>query len=155
MFPICLRQQTSPDTCRFEVACGQCLDGCDSDLRNVAIERTMLPTCEPIPAGVWPSSTAIVLQTFDVKKGYFRISSESPIVLECFQKDACIGGINASNYCAIGYEGPCESVYMHTRARTPDQCRGRRADGVSRSRHRSPPEGCGTQIVFQRGVDGL
>ena len=103
-------RQTFPDSCRFELACGQCLDGCDSDLSNVTVDRETLPTCEPIPEGVRPSSAAITLQTFDIQKGYYRTHAESPIVLECYQTGACIGGVNSSNYCAVGYRGPCKSI---------------------------------------------
>lgn len=72
------------------------------------IDRETLPTCEPIPMGVCPSSTSTTLQTFDIKEGYFRISADSTIVLECYETDACTGGIDPSNYCAIGYTGPCK-----------------------------------------------
>ncbi|CAN0446746.1 unnamed protein product, partial [Scytosiphon promiscuus] len=44
-----------------------------------------------------------------IKEGYFRISVESAEVLECYREDACNGGIDPSDYCAIGYEGPCKS----------------------------------------------
>lgn len=84
------------------------MDGCKSDLSNVMIDRETIPTCELIPEGVWPSSTTLL--TFDIKEGYYRTSTESPIVLECYQPDACIGGTNSSNYCAIGYEGPCKTI---------------------------------------------
>ena len=107
--PLCSRQ-TSADNCRFELACAQCLDGCESDLTDVTIDTDTLPTCEPLPEGVRSSTTATTLQSFDIEEGYYRISTESPIVLECYQKDACIGGVNFSNYCAIGYDGPCKPI---------------------------------------------
>ena len=101
-------RQVSPDRCRFGLVCAQCLDGCQSDLSNVAINRNSLPVCNPIPVGVWPLSPATTLQTLDIKEGFFRISTESAIVLECFQQDACLGGIEPSDYCATGYTGPCK-----------------------------------------------
>lgn len=106
--------QTYSALCRFELACAQCLpDGCDSDLSNVTIDTKTVPTCEAIPDGVWPNSTAITLAEFDIKKGYFRISAESPLVLECFRAEACKGGVDPRNYCANGYQGPCESIEIH------------------------------------------
>lgn len=110
----CLRRarsrQASPGNCRFELACAQCPGGCERELSNVTIERSTLPACDPIPVGVWPSPNSTTLQTFDLKEGYYRTSVESPVVLECYQKDACSGGINPDGYCAIGYTGPCEST---------------------------------------------
>lgn len=86
------------------------MDGCDSDLSNVRIDNEMLPICEPIPLGVKSSRTATTLQRFDLEKGYFRTSADSPNVLECYQPDACVGGIDPSDYCDIGYTGPCKSM---------------------------------------------
>lgn len=85
------------------------MDGCDdSDLINVKVAGGKPPTCEMIPVGVRPSSSVTTIETFDLEEGYYRVSSESPIVLECYQDDACVGGTDASNYCKSGYRGPCE-----------------------------------------------
>ena len=106
-------RQASPNSCRFELVCAQCLNGCQSDLSNVIIDRNTLPVCDPIPVGVWPLMPETTLQTLDMKEGYFRISTESPIVLKCFRQDACLGGIEQSDYCATGYTGPCK--FFHTK----------------------------------------
>lgn len=116
-------RQASADSCRFELACTQCLDGCESDLSHVTIDTETLPTCEPIPEGVRPSSTATTLQSLDIQEGYYRISTESTIVLECYQKDACVGGVNFSDYCAIGYEGPCKPISKYKWAWKPHRSR--------------------------------
>ena len=87
------------------------MDGCDSDLDNVTISGDKPPICEAIPVGVEASSSVTTIETFNLKKGYYRVSSESVNVLECHQEDACLGGTNASNYCKPGYMGPCESLY--------------------------------------------
>lgn len=75
--------------------------------------------CKDQPTGVVTSSTGTTLATLQLAKGYYRTSGESHIVLECYRKDSCVGGLNASNYCAAGYEGPCESNEQHTFHRVP------------------------------------
>lgn len=85
------------------------MEGCDSDLVHVKIGGGKPPTCETIPVGVRPSSSVSTIETFDLEEGYYRVSNESSIVLQCYQEEACVGGTNASNYCATGYRGPCES----------------------------------------------
>lgn len=104
-------QQSSPDSCRFKLACAECLDSCEVDLNNVIIDRETLPTCKPVPEGVSPPSTAITLQTFDIKEGYYRVSTDSATVLECYQMGACTGGVDPADYCAVGYTGPCKPFH--------------------------------------------
>ena len=87
------------------------MDGCNSDLVNVTISADKPPICEAIPVGVEASSSVTTIETFELKKGYFRASNKSVNVLECYQEDACAGGTDASNYCKPGYMGPCESLY--------------------------------------------
>lgn len=84
------------------------MDGCDTDLVNVQVGGDKPPTCKEIPMGVRPSSGVTTIETFDLEEGYYRVSSKSSIVLQCYQDDACVGGTDASNYCANGYRGPCE-----------------------------------------------
>lgn len=64
--------------------------------------------CKDLPVGVVSSSTGTTVTTLDLAKGYYRTSGGSHIVLECYRKDSCIGGLDTSNYCAAGYEGPCK-----------------------------------------------
>jgi hypothetical protein len=45
------------------------------------------------------------LNSLDVESGFWRISSESTVVLECPIEGACVGGSDADNYCEEGYEG--------------------------------------------------
>lgn len=72
-----------------------------------------LPTCEPIPEGVLSSMTAITVQTFHLEEGYYRVSTESSIVLKCYLEEACVGGIDPSDYCAVGYTGPCKFITLN------------------------------------------
>lgn len=54
------------------------------------------------------SSTGTTLASLQLAEGYYRTSNESHVVLECYRKDSCIGGLDPTTYCATGYEGPCE-----------------------------------------------
>ena len=47
-----------------------------------------------------------------LEKGFYRVSGESLVILECFNEDACVGGSIAGQYCAEGYTGPCECRYF-------------------------------------------
>ena len=60
----------------------KCIYSCDSDLVNVPIGGHKPPTCDTIPVGVWPSPIVTTIETVDlVEERYYRISSESSIVL--------------------------------------------------------------------------
>ena len=51
------------------------------------------------------------LATLRVDGGYWRATTESETVLECYNADACVGGETGSDsYCAPEYTGPCEGV---------------------------------------------
>ena len=67
-----------------------------------------VPTCVELMEGTRASSSGTTVATLDLKEGYFRTSNESQVVVECLLEEACVGGIDAENYCADGYEGPCE-----------------------------------------------
>lgn len=47
------------------------------------------------------------LSTLDLEKGYYRTSADSKNILKCLREEACVGGVDSSNYCASGYQGPC------------------------------------------------
>lgn len=54
----------------------------------------------------------ILLSTLPLAEGFWRSSDNTTIIRECLYQSACKGGseISESNdYCAKGYQGPCES----------------------------------------------
>lgn len=74
-----------------------------------------VPVCDAVPTGARSAEEAgTTLETLELEPGYYRTSNTSHNVLECFQEAACKGGTNATNngYCAQGYAGPCESVFV-------------------------------------------
>lgn len=70
--------------------------------------ETSIPVCADLPKGVNAASSGTTLSSLDLEKGYYRVSAESHVVVECLNEDACLGGRIAGQYCAPGYEGPCE-----------------------------------------------
>lgn len=66
-----------------------------------------VPVCEEIPDGV-ARSAATTLATFDLLEGHYRVSDQSRVIRECYLTDACVGGTDHRNYCAVGYTGPCK-----------------------------------------------
>ena len=51
------------------------------------------------------------LATLEILPGFFRSCPFSTDIRECFHKEACQGGDKPTDYCAIGYGGPCESCH--------------------------------------------
>lgn len=58
--------------------------------------------------GVQGGNAGLTLRTLELELGYYRTSSVSQDVLECYQEEACVGGNNASEYCAPGYRDACK-----------------------------------------------
>lgn len=54
-------------------------------------------------ASLTPNGT---LETLDLERGYWRSSSTSREIRECYEADSCVGG--TGGYCGAGYDGPCE-----------------------------------------------
>ena len=67
------------------------------------------PVCEVVPQGVNTTENGgMTLETLDLMPGFYRTSSKSREVVECYREEACLGGSDADRYCAEGYNGPCE-----------------------------------------------
>eukprot|EP00903_Cladosiphon_okamuranus_P007092 g6891.t2 len=103
-------------TCRFDVVCSRCALSCEDTPTSVnVLDDTVVPTCQPIMTGVQGGTPGLTLRTLELKRGYYRTSSVSKEVLECYQEDACVGGNDASEYCALGYRDAycavCEEGY--------------------------------------------
>ena len=54
-------------------------------------------------------SGVTMLEDLEIDKGYWRATNSSRDILECYNGDACRGGLTgAIDYCSAGYRGPCE-----------------------------------------------
>ena len=97
------------ETCSLELSCTQCWSECDVSAGNASVNpRDTIPSCEELPTGVRHVSEGATPENFHLEKGYYRTSNKSIYVRECYREGSCKGGDDASNYCARGYEGPCE-----------------------------------------------
>lgn len=90
---------------RFEAVCSRCPD---FNAADVSIDSETHPVCADLPRGVKALSSGTTLSTLDLEQGFYRVSAESHVVIECLNEDACSGGSTAGEYCARGYEGPCK-----------------------------------------------
>ena len=78
------------------------------------MDDTTVPVCAVVPEGVNITGiSGMTLETLNLMPGFFRTSTKSREVLECYRKEACMGGSIVSRYCAEGYAGPCEEFYLH------------------------------------------
>ncbi|CAM9294482.1 unnamed protein product, partial [Laminaria digitata] len=68
-----------------------------------SVEIDGLTVCAEAPPGTTAPSSGTTVETLVLEKGYYRTSSQSHIILECYQKDACAGGIAIESICAVGY----------------------------------------------------
>ncbi|CAM9706213.1 unnamed protein product [Ascophyllum nodosum] len=89
-------------------ACGNC-ENCT--LRN----KDKVRVCEPVLMHTTSPSADGTLESLEVQRGFWRSSSTSKDVRECYQMDACIGG--AEHYCASGRTGPYCAVCLDGYAR--------------------------------------
>lgn len=67
--------------------------------------------------GVDCAHAGATLASLPVVEGYWRSSTESVIIHSCVHSEACPGATKVSNsddYCADGYEGPCELIIRIT-----------------------------------------
>ena len=91
----------------FEVVCVGCPDECDECHFD---ER--VPMCIGLSeAGVGHADSpggAITVEELVIHEGYWRATETSTNVLECYNRNACLGGVK-NGKCSQGYEGPCES----------------------------------------------
>lgn len=86
--------------------CPTCLGCSFGDAKGV-------PTCTSLTqAGVEHASSdggTTTVKQLHIDKGYWRATSTSTNVKECFNTEACTGGMTgSSDFCLQGYEGPCE-----------------------------------------------
>lgn len=99
----------------FEAVC----DGCETQCLNCSFDEPFLePTCTAVLEHANSSGGNTTIETLSVEPGYWRATAVSPFVFDCYNPDACVGGLTGStSYCLGGYEGPCEcdATCLHVR----------------------------------------
>ena len=49
------------------------------------------------------------IEELDIDQGYWRATTDSIYVFQCYNSDACKGGLTGTpDFCEKGYQGPCE-----------------------------------------------
>lgn len=115
--PLCFVLQVG-GTCRFAVICAGCPGGCRDTPPGVFVQSNeSVPVCEEVPEGAVELNVGATLEHLELKTGYYRVSERSHNVLECYNEEACEGGVEtADESCAEGYKGVCEAtVYAKER----------------------------------------
>ncbi|CAN0382790.1 unnamed protein product [Ectocarpus sp. 12 AP-2014] len=100
---------------RFETVCSGC-SGWDECSNCAIFDSTVTPTCEVPLEHTSADEDGLTLETLKIDQGYWRATTESVIILACYNADACAGGkTGADSFCASGYQGPycavCETDY--------------------------------------------
>lgn len=102
--------QRLQEDCRFSAVCARCASECGGDIQSGALmgsPSSMIPVCRACPEGSTTRHPGGMIDTLEILPGFYRSSLASTDVRECMRKEACVGGVMPSGYCAEGYSGPC------------------------------------------------
>ena len=102
--PICVHHLKSNNF--FEAVCVGCPDACEACFIDEKIPKCVALSEAGIEHADSPGGV-ITVDGLVIHDGYWRATKISTIVLECYNQDACLGGVGIGN-CNRGYEGPCE-----------------------------------------------
>lgn len=93
----------------YLTACNDCPD--EKECEECAVTNAdTVQKCETLLAHVSSPNSDGTLESLNLARGYWRSSSTSKDILECYEEDACVGGVDG--YCELGYGGPCKCVYV-------------------------------------------
>ncbi|CAM9335907.1 unnamed protein product, partial [Choristocarpus tenellus] len=112
---------------RYGTVCARCSSSCEPS-NNCTVLNAKVPTCEvPLDNTISPQP-GVTVATLALEKGYWRTSNTSVTILGCYNKDACLGGVDTEEYCAPGYTGPyctvCSEGYAPYLVYSCRQCTG-------------------------------
>ncbi|CBJ33597.1 conserved unknown protein [Ectocarpus siliculosus] len=127
-------EQEDPNA-RFETVCVDC-PAWDECFECIIADGTITPTCEVPLEHTSADEDGLTLETLKLDEGYWRATTESVIILACYNADACAGGkTGADSFCASGYQGPycavCETDYSSSLAHTCKHCSSSRRRGLT------------------------
>ncbi|CAM9623221.1 unnamed protein product [Scytosiphon promiscuus] len=85
--------------------------------------------CSPVMEHTTSPTADGTIESLDLSQGYWRSSSTSTVIRECYETESCTGG--SEEYCKIGYSGPfcavCADGYAAGSGYTCSKCTGARA----------------------------
>eukprot|EP00752_Nemacystus_decipiens_P010199 g9089.t1 len=109
----------------YEVACDACPDECSYCSTS---NPDSVQLCEPVMEHTTSTPVNGTLETLELARGYWRSSTTSTEIRECYETDSCVGG--TEEYCATGYDGPfcavCAQGYAPGLGYTCSECNGGR-----------------------------
>ncbi|CAN0299763.1 unnamed protein product, partial [Pylaiella littoralis] len=112
----------------YEIACDACRPVECSTCTTSNPDEVQL--CEPVIEHTTSPTRNGTLETLDLQRGYWRSSSMSIEIRECYEVDSCVGG--AGDYRAVGYDGPfcavCAEGYTRGVGYTCSKCDAGRRD---------------------------
>ena len=93
-----------------ETVCVDCSCNTCSECKNCRYgEEEKIPTCEM--ALEHTTSNGGTIEELAINDGYWRATSDSTVILECYYAKACNGGVTGDpDYCKRGYKGACKLV---------------------------------------------
>ena len=90
----------------YEIVCDGCPTACDECSFE---EQLLAPTCSVVLEHSTSSGGVVTMDKLVIDPGYWRATESSTAILQCYNADACLGGVTGSEeYCLEGYEGPCK-----------------------------------------------
>ena len=94
----------------FEALCSDCPDWDECSGCTITSDE-VTSTCKAPLEHTSADEPGLTLETLNVDGGYWRTTSNSVNILECYNPGACSGGVTGvDSFCASGYTGPCEGV---------------------------------------------
>ena len=106
--PVFLPQGQEDDL--WEVACDGCLESCKKcDFGGTVLVPECISLSEVGLEHASSDGGVTTLKELVIDEGYWRATNTSMDILECYNNDACDGGVTGmAGFCREGYHGACE-----------------------------------------------
>ena len=89
--------------------------GCSIVTNGIFEDPLAVEICTGAPSYTTSPGARDTVASLVLDSGYWRSSNTSVNISECYNDNACLGGV--SDYCAPGYTGPCEMQLPGTSSR--------------------------------------
>ena len=86
--------------------------GCSIVTNSIFADPLAVEICSAVPSYTTSTGARDTVASLALDPGYWRSSNASLEISECYNSNACLGGV--SDYCAPGYSGPCETQLAAT-----------------------------------------